>query len=109
MSSVLERFRDRGYDSGGELYLSVPDARELVAAAHDAGQVVLGLEAAQVEHGRIQPMLDQIADFSSLAAENWRSRVERSSRAALQFLEQLPSDPSVWVTVVLSSDSTDGS
>jgi len=101
MNHIEEKFKGRGHQSkGGELYLTLADAREFVAALREAGYAILGLEAVHREAGKIFPLLDQIADFSAPRTEDWHSRVEASSRAAAGFLDQLPNDPRLMVTVV---------
>lgn len=98
MNTILERFRQRGFESGGELYLSPAEARDLLAALREGDFAILGVEAVHLENGKIVPQLDQIADFSSLSTREWRDHVQASSKAAAAFLQQLPRDPSIMVT-----------
>ena len=108
MERILENFKHRGHESGGELYLGVSEAREFLRALRDARIAVLGVEAVRCENKKIRPLIDQIADFSSLSTEDWNSRVEASSRAAARFLDQLPEDSAIMVTFTVTSGSEAG-
>ena len=107
MDEVVDKFRSRGVVSGGALYLTVPDGYDFIAAVEKSAQVILGVEAVRLESGQVRPLLGQIADFSSLRAEEWSSRVMTSVRAAAGFLDQLPKQEEIRVTFTIATHAED--
>lgn len=105
MNSILEQFRLRGFESGGEVYVTLPDGYEFIAALLEAEYAISGVEAVRRQGDRIYPLIDQIADFSSLVGNDWSSRVETSNNAAVAFLGQLPRDDEIMVTFTFEAHS----
>jgi hypothetical protein len=72
--------------SGGALYIGIGGAANAVAALQRNSIVVLGMEGFNTDGRSVVPLLDYIADFSSLSG-SWESRVQSSALAARNILD----------------------
>lgn len=73
----------------GDWFLDSGEALALIEMARKYRLVILGIEGFLHETGRLTADLSMIADFSNILAEpvGWHTRVERSCRDALVFVE----------------------
>ena len=71
---IIDRFREHGiFQNGGELYLRVPMALKFVEVCRGNDLAIIGFEGFSYDddEGTIEPLFDQIADFSAVKASNW--------------------------------------
>jgi hypothetical protein len=100
---VEEVFEEKGVSRGGEQYLRVPDARELVAELKEAGCAVVGIEGVELMEEETRPLMDTIADFSKDPDDTWRGYVLDCAWQARNFLDTLPDRETIYVTLTALS------
>jgi hypothetical protein len=73
-TEIIDYFRKHGiFQDDGELYLRVPIALKFVEVCQENELAIIGFEGFFYDdEGRtIEPLLDQIADFSTVKATHW--------------------------------------
>lgn len=102
----LERvFEEKGVSQGGERYLRVSDARDLIERLKEVGCAVVGIEGVELTEEETRPLIDTIADFSKDPHESWRGYVLDCAWQARNFLDTLPDRETIYVTLTaLSQD-----
>jgi hypothetical protein len=107
MSNTEQRLREK-YRSqagvkaspGGEIYVPVHLAKQMVDEAAGLGLVVGRLEVLEAREGAITRHLDLIWEYSTLEG-NWNELVEDSRRSAGSFLDQLPPGSNLLLAIVM--------
>ncbi len=92
-------FHHRGIVRGGELYLSVPEARGLLNVCRERDLAVVGAEGFVLKGKALKPRQDMIADGSSIEASTWPEFQKRSNRFAESFLRALQDQPGLVVNL----------
>ena len=73
---IINRFRKHGISQdGGELYLRVSMALKFVEVCQKNNLAIIGFEGFLYDddEGTLEPLLDQIADFSTVQASHWEA------------------------------------
>lgn len=73
-TEIIDRFREHGiFQEGDELYLRAPMALKFVEVCQENELAVIGFEGFFYDDDEetIEPLLDQIADFSTVKAAHW--------------------------------------
>jgi hypothetical protein len=88
--------------SGGERYIPCRAAGRLLDACLSQGVAVIGIEALAAEKAGLVPLMDKIADYSSLLAPGrvWDEVVAESVGLARAFADSIP-DPSYLLCFTL--------
>lgn len=100
---VEQVFEEKGVSRGGERYLRISDARDLLADLVDAGRAVVGIEGVELTEGETRPLPEAIADFSNRPDISWRAYVRQCAAQAKEFLGALPDRETVYVTLTTFS------
>jgi hypothetical protein len=87
---VLDQFAARGLRHGEELYLPPGDTRDFIHACETKDLAVVGIEGFVRSGDQLTPLLDCIADFSSLRADSWLGFRAGCNRAAADFVSRTP-------------------
>jgi hypothetical protein len=98
-SKIERMLEEKGVPRGGETYLSVSDARDLLADFVEAERAVVGIEGVELTDEETRPLPDAIADFSGRLEEPWPASVQKCAAKARTFLGQLPNRETVFVTL----------
>ncbi len=86
---------------GGEVFHTKPDALRLVEAAREMGFGFLGIEGFRHEPLRIRPQMDMIGDRTQGGMGGpWEEFKERSYRATMRFLAEMPDDTDLIFNIV---------
>lgn len=103
---VLEQFRKRAKRVAGEIYITLSDALDLVAACDANDLAVLGLEGVLYDGQKVSAQSDMILDCSvSGPLGTWSQKRESCNKAALHFLESLtPRDDLLLIPNLLSEE-----
>ena len=106
---LLDRYRTRALPASddADLFLRLPDARELVIESLSTEEAVIGLDGFSVRGQVVSPIMYLIGDFSSPPPEvsTWRQVQISTQAAALAFLEGVVDKPDLAFTpVVVSRD-----
>jgi len=102
-SRIDQVFQEKGVARGGERYLQISDARDLLADLVDAERAVVGIEGVELTEGETRPLPEAIADFSNRPDISWRAYVRRCAARAKEFLDTLPDRETVCVTLTTFS------
>jgi hypothetical protein len=100
---IEQAFQEKGVARGGEWYLRVSDARDLLADLVDAGRAVVGIEGVELREGETRPLSEAIADFSPRRDDPWRAYVRRCATQAKAFLNSLPERENLFVALTTLS------
>lgn len=100
---IEQAFQEKGVARGGERYLRVSDARDLLVDLVDADRAVVGIEGVELRKGETRPLPEAIADFSNRSDIPWRTYVRRCAAQAKDFLDTLPDRETVYVTLTTFS------
>ncbi|MFB6279346.1 MAG: hypothetical protein ABEK75_07560 [Salinibacter sp.] len=100
---IEQVFQEKGVARGGEQYLRVSDARDLLADLVDAGRAVVGIDGVELREGETRPLSEAIADFSQRRDDSWRAYVRRCATQAKEFLDTLPDRETVYVALTTFS------
>jgi hypothetical protein len=104
-TTIDDAFEEVGLRRGGELYVSIEDALQLVHQCAEENRAVVGVEGVKLGTRTTQPVPDAVADFSFRDGQRWLEFVESCREDAVDFLHQLDSHPDLYVTLtVLSSE-----
>lgn len=103
-TDIFEQYSAQGFVRGGELYLSLPQALNLIADCYQNNLAVIGIEGFICEKGMLEPQLNAIADFSTNNADNWDSYRDICDRGSRDFLHQLHSLKELVFTFVILSE-----
>ena len=84
---LLKKFESKGVYCGDELIVFKEFCRDYIYACKVSGFAVIGIEGFQLyEDGRVQPILDEISDFSDIEYSSFSDHIEECSRAANDFI-----------------------
>lgn len=86
-TNVFGQYRQYGFVSGGEFYIPSQYAINFVEDCSLRNIAVIGVEGFLIFDQKIMPLLDEIADFSSVVAPDWQNFVDQCNVAAKRFLE----------------------
>lgn len=100
---VEQVFQEKGVSRGGERYLRVPDARDLVEELKEANCAIVGIEGVELLEDEIRPLMDTIADFSKDPEDTWKGYVLDCAWQARNFLDTLPDRETIYVTLTALS------
>jgi len=103
-TDILEQYSAQGFVLGGELYLSLPQAFNLIADCYQINLAVIGIEGFICEKGMLEPQLDAIADFSSNNSDNWDSYRDICYQSSRDFLHQVHSLKGLVFSFVILSE-----
>ncbi|MBC6421355.1 MAG: hypothetical protein GDA43_08500 [Hormoscilla sp. SP5CHS1] len=103
-TNILEQYSAQGFVLGGELYLSLPQAFNLIADCYQNNLAVIGIEGFICEKGMLEPQLDAIADFSSNNSDNWDSYRDICYQSSRNFLHQVHSLKGLVFSFVILSE-----
>jgi len=85
---LREAFAARSLVRGSEQYFAPGAALAFMDACTEHDLAPVGIEGFDVRRAEVSPRLDQIADFSELAAEPWTVFKEKALATARTFLEK---------------------
>jgi hypothetical protein len=102
---ILQRFRRKGLDLGGELYLPPGVALEAVTALDESDIAVIGLEGARARKGMTEPDPNLIADCADGNAITWTVYRQSAIACARSFLSTLTARSGLYVTLVTQSET----
>ncbi|MBC6476005.1 MAG: hypothetical protein GDA48_26965 [Hormoscilla sp. GM102CHS1] len=103
-TDILEQYSAQGFVLGRELYLSLPQAFNLIADCYQNNLAVIGIEGFICEKGMLEPQLDTIADFSSNNSDNWDSYRDICYQSSRDFLHQVHSLKGLVFSFVILSE-----
>ena len=105
-NQLRQAFVGVGTERGGEFYLPAQAAGRFVDACVHESLAIVGVEGFRIESGKFRPLLDQIADFSSLLTDRkgWAETVQAAAAEAHRFLAQLPTEPELRLNFTLLSE-----
>lgn len=101
---ILKKYYPQGFVRGGELYLSLPQALNLIADCYQNNLAVIGIEEFICEEGMLAPQLDAIADFSSKNSDNWDSYRDICYQSSRDFIHQVHSLKGLVFSFVILSE-----
>lgn len=102
---LREEMRPLGIERGGELYLPPVQALEFSRRCREASLCVVGVECFERAGENVRPRLDLVADWSDVDAATWAARVRACHASTVTFLQRLPAEPPLLVTLtVLAED-----
>lgn len=84
---ILKRYEAQGFKSGNSLYLSTAYAIQFVQDCQNNNLSIIGIEGFHRQENLLQPLLDKIADFSRVSADNWIEFQSRCNQLSLNFLQ----------------------
>lgn len=102
-SKIERTLEKKGVSRGGEQYLRISDARDLLADFVEAERVVVGIEGVELTDEATRPLPGAIADFSGQLDDPWSASVRQCAERARFFLSQLPDRERVFVTLTTLS------
>lgn len=100
---VEQVFEEKGVSRGGEQYLRVPAARDLIDELKEGGCAVVGIEGVELTEEETRPLMDTIADFSKDPEDTWRGYVLDCAWQARAFVDTLPDRDTIYVTLTALS------
>jgi hypothetical protein len=103
IAHAISEIRHRGRSRGGEIYLTPEAAIDCVRVCEENDVAVVGVEGFILDEASTAPLLDEIADFSELAAVEWASFRQEVNREAVEFIKELPKRVGLNVTLTLLS------
>ena len=101
---VFAQFNRRGTLRGGELYLPLGAALDLIRVCEENGLTVVGVEGFVIDGGKTAPLMDAIGDFSGTAAKSWEEYRRLNNGAAEVFLKNRRPDDRVAYSVTVLSE-----
>lgn len=96
---ILERFQRKGEVRGGELLITQNDALEAILLCEQNDVAILGVEVFHISVDETTPLSDSIADCSPPASLSWREYCDVANACARAFVTQLPTMPSLYVSL----------
>jgi hypothetical protein len=99
-SDLVTCFRSRGQMQGGELYLSLAATLDFISACQENEIAVVGIEGFTDAGRKKTPLLDCIADYSTIAADTWLDFCRLCNEASRKFLSMQTSDKNMVFTLV---------
>ncbi|MFB6232098.1 MAG: hypothetical protein ABEL04_13190 [Salinibacter sp.] len=100
---VEQVFEEKGVSRGGEQYLRVPDARDLIEELKEAGCAVVGIGGVELTEEETRPLMDTTADFSKDPEDTWQGYVFDCAWQARAFVDTLPDWDTIYVTLAALS------
>ncbi|PSN12862.1 hypothetical protein C7293_18390 [filamentous cyanobacterium CCT1] len=86
-TDIFEQYRQYGIITGEELYIPSQYAISFVEDCRLQNVAVIGIEGFLITEQQIMPLLDEIADFSSIVSSDWQDYVSQCNAAAKNFIE----------------------
>ena len=84
---LIYEYIDKGVRYGGELIVSKQFCDEFISSCELVNLAIIGIEGFLFyEDETVEPVLDEIADFSDISSDNWQEYLEKSLSAARKFL-----------------------
>ncbi|MBE9111625.1 hypothetical protein IQ273_19650 [Nodosilinea sp. LEGE 07298] len=102
-TDIFEQYRQYGIVSGEELYMPSQYAIGFVEDCSLRDIAVIGIEGFLIADQRIMPLLDEIADFSSIVSPDWQAFTNQCNAAAKKFLEISSRDQTRFFSFVLAN------
>ena len=102
-NEIIEHFRKNGIFQGGELYLATPAALKFLTNCEENDLAVIGVEGFQYHCGKVKPLLDQIADYSSAKASRWEEFRDVCNTSCKAFIFGLPQEEELVVNFTVLS------
>ncbi len=100
-AELIELYKKKGILRGGELYLDVDSSLEFLRESRKSGLCVIGIEGFRRENGYLEPLIDQIADFSNSDGKSWSRFNSECNESSKVFIEQLPKDGDIVLNFTL--------
>lgn len=93
-------------EQGGEFFIPVSGADRYIDVCVEESQAIVGIETFRLEAEKHTPILDEIADFSSMltATERWDVIVRKTAAEAHRFVRRLPTRSGLWLSFTLLSE-----
>ena len=102
-NEIIAHFRQNGVFQGGELYLEIPTALKFLTRCDENDLAVIGVEGFQYRCGKVKPLLDQIADYSSAKASRWEEFRDICNQSCKDFIFGLPQEEGLVVNFIILS------
>jgi hypothetical protein len=90
--NLFELHRDRGIVQVGELYLPIDKSFGFLDDCQGSDLAIIGIEGFILQNQNIVPLLDAIADFSSVDSRDWKTYQATCNKAAECFLKEMNND-----------------
>lgn len=91
-TDLINKYIDKGVRYGKELIISKKYCNEFISSSKLADLAIVGIEGFYFhEDGDVEPVLDEIADFSAISADSWYEYLEKCISAARNFIELMHS------------------
>lgn len=102
-NEIIDYFRKHGIFQGEELYLDIPTALKFLTVCEENDLAIMGIECFQYNGGKIKPVLDQIADYSSAEAANWEEFRNLCNNSCKAFIYSLLTEDALVVNFTVLS------
>ncbi|MBE9137980.1 hypothetical protein IQ254_12390 [Nodosilinea sp. LEGE 07088] len=90
--SLFDLYKEHGITHGKELYILSSYALKFVEDCTLQKVAVLGIEGFKHENQKIIPLMDEIADLSSISSADWEDFMSQCNSAAKKILEVFGED-----------------
>lgn len=103
---IQQAFADVGSEHGGEFFVPASAADRYIDTCVQESLAIIGVETFRLEGEKRKPILEQIADFSSMltAIEGWGVIVRETAAEAHRFVRQVPTEADVLLSFTLLSE-----
>lgn len=99
--SLFDSYKEHGIIHGEELYVLSDYAMKFVEDCTLRNIAVLGIEGFKHENQKIIPLMDEIADFSSISSADWEEFMSQCNSAAKKILKIFGKDSEKVFSFVL--------
>jgi hypothetical protein len=103
---IFASYSSQSFISGGDSYILNAHVNSFVddCLTYDLG--IIGIDGFELKGGNLKPLLDAVADFSTVQVESWDEFKERCRNLACLFLKEYSDqDDIVWNFSLIERDS----
>ncbi|MBI1928512.1 hypothetical protein HYR99_30250 [Candidatus Poribacteria bacterium] len=107
-TEIIDRFRQHGiFQDDGELYLRVPIALKFVEVCQENELAIIGFEGFYYDDEKetIEPLFDQIADFSALKASSWEEFRNLCNKYSKELIRELSPQERIVINFTVLSQA----
>jgi hypothetical protein len=100
--SIIREFADKAVFGGKyEFYVPISAANDFIEHCRSREVAITGIETVKITEEGTSPLMDYIADFSSVVEKDWSTQVCLTYNASKTFLPHIPRDKNLFVTFTL--------
>jgi hypothetical protein len=103
MNNIEKLYQKYNYKfSGNEYFIPFDQAKSFIDDCLNLQLTIVGIEGFVIDNSGVLPLLEYIADFSSVVSKNKVEVIEKTHKSSLAFIGQIEVVDNLYLNFVLS-------